>query len=387
MTTTTDSPTTVVPNPVANFVKIKPIIAGMAKIVPATTFAKIAPKPISPIVKQTSNNSKLVLIQSPGGTAQTIRISGTANTPTSSSGEAGSSGGGIRIIKMADGQLYQVKNKPLVATAISSTDKKSPQTPQTHIGRFIVKGGAGQRIVLTTPPSTAVKTVVSSIGATSGATTTRTYTVAQAQQLGLLSAARIKELVSQATTVVAKKPLTPILPASSSAAATTSPATVIAVSSCSTATVASAVKPTASVTHVGVATTSTAAGPPKIILKTVGGVQKQVTLPQNIVKLAQGGQIRAVNVAGRGIQYVRVFSGTTASQTATTTATIVAQATDRNKLIATASGASKVLVQSSGSKQTYTLLSSSSANEDTKLIKTITGISLKPNVGFVPHTL
>lgn len=222
------------------------------------TLTKIAPKPVS---TTKAVPGQIVVIQRPGGSTQQIRIAGNSNTP--------SPNGPIKLIKTADGKFLRISStkKPAVPPSTNSS---------VQVKRIISKNNAGQ-IVATTAQTVQANTSPTPTGVK------RTFTVAQAQQMGLISSSKLKELVSQATAQKQAKLSTPQSPDSKS-------------------------------------TTGSKVVAQKVIIQTSSGEQKQVSLPPNLIKLAQSGQIKAVNVAGKGIQYVRVV-GTNSSANTTSSAT------------------------------------------------------------------
>lgn len=176
------------------------------------TLPKIAPKP--QVIKPAGvAGSKIVYIKSPNGTAQQIRIGGPLlGTPASttvvhSPNIAANAAGAIQLIKTADGFL-QIKNKNMISVQkpVTPNVTGSPATVTANNPRFVVKSGTSSRILLSTPSTTAqvTKSIVSptSAAATQNSPTTaantRTLTVSQAQQMGLLTSAKLKELVSAA---------------------------------------------------------------------------------------------------------------------------------------------------------------------------------------------
>lgn len=246
-----------------------------SKSVVPVTLTKIAPKPVS---TTKTVPGQIVVIQRPGGSTQQIRIANSSNTP--------SPNGPIKLIKTADGKFLRISStkKPAVPTSANSS---------VQVKRIISKNNAGQIIT----------TNAQSVAASSSTTPTgvkRTFTVAQAQQMGLISSSKLKELVSQATAQKQAKLSTPQSPDNSKPATTISSASKVVNQ--------------------------------KVIIQTSSGEQKQVSLPPNLIKLAQSGQIKAVNVAGKGIQYVRVMGNASAS--APTTTVKSAQQTDTKAPIA-----------------------------------------------------
>ncbi|KAJ6645887.1 Protein lin-54 like [Pseudolycoriella hygida] len=227
------------------------------KSVVPMTLTKIAPKPIS---TTKTVPGQIVVIQRPGGSTQHIRI---GNSPNASA-----SNGPIKLIKTADGKFLRISatKKPAATT--------TPAHPPVQVKRIISKNSAVPIIANTQSVAANSKPSTQPTGVK------RTFTVAQAQQMGLISSSKLKELVSQATAQKQAK------------LSTTQPS--------------EAVKSTNT-------TTSSAPKVQKVIIQTSTGEQKQVSLPPNLIKLAQSGQIKAVNVAGKGIQYVRVVGSNSTS--------------------------------------------------------------------------
>lgn len=237
-----------------------------SKPVVPMTLTKIAPKPIS---TSKAVPGQIVVIQGPGGSTQQIRIASATNSSPSPNGP-------IKLIKTADGKFLR----------ISSTKKPTAATPlnaSVQVKRIISKNNAGQIVT-----SSAQATTTTSNASPTPSGVKRTFTVAQAQQMGLISSAKLKELVSQATAQKQAK--------------------------LSTTSQSPNSKPTTTISAAAKVVTQ------KVIIQTSSGEQKQVSLPPNLIKLAQSGQIKAVNVAGKGIQYVRVM-GSNSSGNATSSAT------------------------------------------------------------------
>lgn len=313
-----------------------------------TTLQKIAPKPA--FVKQTAvtAGSKIVYIKSPNGTPQPIRIGGqllgqnAATAATNSTNAAGTAGSqAIQFIKTLDGNFLQIKNKNVVA--VQKTIAPSPAAPvvagnsSANNTRFVVKSGNGSRLILATPPTSIASkpatNATTTVNAAAGVGSTRTLTVSQAQQMGLITSSKLKELVSAAT------------------ANKTSP---------STANKPAAIAPATAAGTTTITSTNAAKGPPTILNKGVKSWQSQkillqsksnasnnttvttttaiVNAPaevktakpigQNVVKISQNSQLRAVNVAGKGLQYVRVLNSSgsaNSSAAASSSANIVKQ--------------------------------------------------------------
>lgn len=137
--------------------------------------------------------------------------------------------------------------------------------------------------------------------------------------MGLLSAAKLKELV---TAAAAQRKI-------ASASITKTLTSSIAGSSFSTAPIllnksVSSTIPTSSSATFANKPKSIPPGAQKIVIQTASGVQKQVVLPPHLYKLAQQGQIKAVSIAGKGIQYVRVNPPTGPKPVAGTSQRVIA---------------------------------------------------------------
>lgn len=303
------------------------------------TLQKIAPKPA--IVKQAAvaAGSKIVYLKSPNGTPQPIRIGGqllgqnaTAAAANSTNAPGSATSPAIQFIKTLDGNFLQIKNKNVVS--VQKTIAPTPTTPvvagnstasSANNTRFVVKSGNGSRLILATPP-TAIASK-STTNATAGAATTtsggntRTLTVSQAQQVGLISSAKLKELVAAATAKM------------SGSATANKPAAIAPATVAGTATIASvnAAKGPPTILNKGVkswqsqkillqsksgtsnnttattsSTTTTAAAATTLSAPTEVKMAKPIG--QNVVKISQTSHLRAVNVAGKGLQYVRVLN-------------------------------------------------------------------------------
>lgn len=286
---------------------------------------KIAPKPT--LIKSTTTAGKIVYIKSPNGTPQPIRIGSqivnSANT-TSTANASSASGGGIQLIKTVDGNILQIKNKQVVSVQKQSASPAPTSTStaaSANSTRFVLKSGTGSRVVLATPPTS--KTAVTSTGGN-----TRTLTVTQAQQMGLITQANLKEFVSAAntnkSTVVTTNTKQSKVGVSAVSVATNRipAANVVAVAPKGQPTILNkSLKPTAQPQKIVIQSSSTAG---------ISAKPKVAPVPtHNVVKLGQSTQLRAVNVAGKGVQYVRVFSSNAGSTANSTTAAKVTTANGR----------------------------------------------------------
>lgn len=322
-----------------------------------------------------------MVVQKPGGAMQQFRIgnassSSGSNGPSSSSGTGAGTGttGNIQLIKTTDGSFIQINGKlasPSTtgalaqATAAATNPSGSISAGNGVPTQYVIKAGTGHRMLLsnnstiklpTAPiklnpsPSSSNNAVVTNSknvvpGVSTG--TPRTLTVAQAQKMGLLSAEKLKELVTQATAQKQAK--------AAAAAAALNESTITPSSSNNTPTVRQIPIHLNNTSHgppVSSSANSTSATVPasnnnnikprvmpghqKILIQTAEGVRKQVVLPPDLYKLAQEGKIRAVSIAGKGIQYVRVNTPNTnkvgVSSSSSTTASTMSTSSTSNTL-------------------------------------------------------
>lgn len=148
-----------------------------------------------------SSGGQILIIQSPNGTQQTIRLSG-ANAQNLSSG-------GYQLIKTPEGNLIQIRKKnnqsnlkelvtPPETIKRIITQQQKPSTSNAS-GKLIYKGinvkGNEQHVMLSTAPTKLPATIVTS---TNGTTTTQTKTLSlnDVQQLRLMnSGTAVKQVI------------------------------------------------------------------------------------------------------------------------------------------------------------------------------------------------
>lgn len=281
----------------------------------STNLQKIAPKP--QIIKTSQG---LVYIKNPNNTNQHIRIGvgGTSNTTA----VAGNSGA-IQLIKTAEG-ILQIKNKnviavskPNVSSAVTTTLSTATSPNNT---RFLLRGGSGgSRLVLAKPPTTTKANV------SFASSNTRTLTVSQAQQMGLISQANLKELMPAGTASKTTTVVTSTADSKQPIAAVSSTIKIPTV----TPVIPKTIQPT--ILNKGIKSETTPTQ--KVLIQSASsgtpsansGLIKSkpiVASAQNIVKLAPNSQLRAVNVAGKGVQYVRVLTSANATAQSITAAKV-----------------------------------------------------------------
>lgn len=221
--------------------------------------------------KLTIPGAKIVYIKTQNGTQQSIRIAASANNSNNS---ANASSPQIQKV-----QLLQLKNKNVVSTATASA------TASSNSPRFVLKSGnTPQKFIISQSGAT------TKIGGGASGTNTRTLTVSQAQQMGILlpSKANASTAGASSATTTTK---TLILPASSSAAASI------------------ALKNQPTILNKGVKPIQSS----KILIQSSDSSSadsetktKSAAAP-NIVKVAgTGQQVRVLQ--GKGLQYVRVLN-------------------------------------------------------------------------------
>lgn len=225
--------------PTTSSIVTKKITTTNVITTPTTTSTipiKIAAKPTSTVgltkVAAVKSGGQIVIIQTPGGNQQPIRIaSGTTNTNAD----------GIKFLKTSDGNIIQIKSKSTISgnTSNTATVKKIiqqvPTSVSSSMGKLIYKGiavkGNEQQILLSTAPTKVPATIVTSAN---GTTTSKTKTISitnVAQQLGLLASGKIKQIrVAQkgadGSTTQTVKHLQKILPAPPISPTTPSPQTL-----------------------------------------------------------------------------------------------------------------------------------------------------------------
>lgn len=335
---------------------------------------------------------------------QQIRIGTSPNTSVSSSNGQTSTVGGvnsnIQLIKTSDGNFIQIKNNAkigspnvLTTTSLQSTTAAGGSASVTSTGngvnaQYVLKNGVGQRLLMgNTPPikvgqasgpttgavkvpttavasTSAIKSAITVPGVPTG--TPRTLTVAQAQKMGLLSSAKLKELVTQATAHKQAKAQAAAAAANESVITASNTVTTVSSPAVLSSTNRQIPTPVVSKTPVSAISSGVAQlpakpklmqGHQKILIQTAEGVQKHVVLPPHLYKLAQEGKIKAVSIAGKGIQYVRVNTPNTNKFATTSTATSASTTNVsmvRPPIVASTSGeqlANKSIATMSGNSQ------------------------------------
>lgn len=266
---------------------------------------KIAPKPQI----KTPGNKFVVIKNQPFRIGGQI-VSGSSNATV----VGGNTSGPLQFIKTADG-ILQLKNKNVIAVSKPNVSSSATTTLSTATSpnstRILVRGGSGgSRLVLTKPPTSIANVSFAS-------SNTRTLTVSQAQQMGLRvsSAASNKTTTVVTSTTEGKQPI----------AAVSSTIKIPTV----TPVIPKTIQPT--ILNKGIKSEVTQTQKVLIQSSSSGtaslnsGLIKSkpiVASAQNIVKLTPNTQLRAVHVAGKGVQYVRVLTSANAAAQSITAAKV-----------------------------------------------------------------
>lgn len=203
------------------------------------------------------------------------------------------------MIKASDKlQFLQIQNKNVALQKGATT----PVTTTSNNTRLVIKSGGTPTIIL----KGAAKP-------NQPGGNTKSITMSQAHQMGLITSAKYQEYLNKTnsaasnSTTIAKKP-TLVLPAGSTSVTLKNPPTILN----------KGVKPLQS---------------PKILIQTSSsnaednadnGDAQPKQIAKNIVKVASRPQFRAVNVPGKGMQYVQILNPVGASSGAGTTTTTTA---------------------------------------------------------------
>lgn len=263
------------------------IISKTTTATVASTSTVTASNPQSPKVAPIA---KIVYIKNPNGTQHQIRIGGSliggnqvAGANSSNSNSTASTTGLQKV------QLLQLKNKNVVSASVP-----------TAANRFVLKSGNASQKIIISPSGAQTK-----IGAGPSGTNTRTITVSQAQQMGLIVPSN-KTNASSAGGSGSTSTKTLILPPSSAG----------------TTNLASKNQPT--ILNKGVKPMQSS----KILIQSDSSVDSDAkskpSTTTSIVKVAgTNQQVRVVSQGGKGLQYVRVLNAIPSGSANSTTAKIV----------------------------------------------------------------
>lgn len=309
------APQSVITSPnitVKRVVNNKPVTSGTA------IMQRVVPKQAN-LIKVTNAAGKVVLMHKHTTTAAAVTsapapvklLNSTRTSPGTTAGTTTS----YHLVKSEDGVL-----RPKLAPA-----------SQTMIRRVVPAGEAKPKVVSKAPTHVVIHTK----SGTSSGTTTKTVTVAEAHQMGLLNNNKVKQVMMAKQTVggqvVSRSP----------------------------------VKAVASASGTSMIRLKQSPGAPtgttqKIIVKanpakpaTAG---QKVVMSQSAIQAGQqSGQIQAINIPGKGIQYVRFLNNQNSGSSPAATAKIAQQKLLQmqvNKAAASAPPGSKIIVQNN---KTYVL--------------------------------
>ncbi|XP_065090514.1 protein lin-54 homolog [Ochlerotatus camptorhynchus] len=245
---------------------------------------KIAPRPTN-LIRATNAAGKVVLIQKQPSTVAPVKLLNNAKTATAASTTTSyhlvKSEGGVVMQSKGQNQTMIRRVVPATATSTTATTAVSLNKPKT-VAR----------------PATHV--VIHTKMGPSGTTTTKTLTVAEAHQMGLLNNNKTKQVVA-----VAK-------PRPTGISAVKSPVKILPSTTTNSSMVRLKQSPGA---------TGTAGQVQRVSTIAKSAVQShKVFLPQSAIQAGQqSGQIQAINIPGKGIQYVRFLNQSSSSSSATTT--------------------------------------------------------------------
>ncbi|XP_044739121.1 protein lin-54 homolog [Chrysoperla carnea] len=320
---------------------------------PTSTLKAIAPKPITASIAQkttpktniiNTGGQQIVLIQSPGGTANAVSLS--TGQPIKLISQTGQPvtlpqfQARQQLVKTTDGNLILRTALPKGQTSTQATLKTNPSlkrivqtSPMTQKKMFVTTPGA--QTIKTEPTTQMVKIITNTPGSTSMGNPSKTISLSQAQEMGLLTSTQVQQLLPH---TVGNK--------------------IIINKSGQT-------KPTTQL--VKVATSQFQKSPTKILpapkfVQKPGGQQKVLIKQGNQLKtgiintgqqvlripasqLNSSGQIHQINLPGQGVQYVRLVNTSNSNQSNTSAASsTVVTSTSGSTLVrtTTASGQQKV---------------------------------------------
>lgn len=281
--------------------QVSTVAAATASSSSSTTvpLQKIAPKPSS-IVKPSMTSGKIVFIKSPNGTPQPLRIGGqlvSQSTATVNNSNLVATSPSIQIIKTLDGNILQIKNKNAgsgtTATVAQSTTA-SVVTTSANNTRVLLKNSSGTHVLLSnakTIPTTTTPTTVTKLS---------------------IPSAKLKELVSSSSAMSKLSTDETSITSQSSASLTSS--TTTTQSKNAPTILNKTLKPLQSSGKILIQS-STSSSNAQTVGETIKSTSTTIasTSSPNVVKLPTNSQLRAVNVGGKGVQYVRVLNSVTLS--------------------------------------------------------------------------
>uniref|UniRef100_A0A1Q3FFE2 Putative metallothionein-like protein n=1 Tax=Culex tarsalis TaxID=7177 RepID=A0A1Q3FFE2_CULTA len=305
-------PQTVITSPnitVKRVVNSKPVSSGTAIL------QKVVPKQAN-LIKVTNAAGKVVLMQKHTTTAPMTSAPAPVkllNSMRTSPGATTSITTSYHLVKSEDGVV-----RPKLAAG-----------SQTMIRRVVPAAEAKPKMVVKAPTHVVIHTK----SGTSSGTTTKTVTVAEAHQMGLLNNNKVNQVMMPKQTaggqVVSRSPMKAVASASGT-----------------------------SMVRLKQSPGASTGATQKIIVKAnpASTPGQKVVMSQSAIKAGQqSGQIKAINIPGKGIQYVRFLNNPNSGSSPAATNKIVQQKLLQmqvNKAAASAPPGSKIIVQNN---KTYVL--------------------------------
>lgn len=274
----------------------------------ATSVPKILPRPQTGFFRTTNAAGKVVVIQKLANSVHTPVKLLNNTRPSPATGNTTS----YHLVKSEGGVVMRQK-----------------VLPQTMIRRVVPVTSAAEPNKAKVCVKAPTHVVIQTKSGTGSGTTTKTVTVAEAHQMGLLNSNKMKQMVTMAK----PRPAGPF--------ATKSPAKILPSTSSGSSMVRLKQSPgapgAAGQTQKVLIKANQAAG-----TKTAVHSQK-VLLPQSAIQAGQqSGQIQAINIPGKGIQYVRFLNQNSGSTAGSAQKVVQVQV---NKAAGAAPPGSKIIVQ------------------------------------------
>lgn len=283
-------------------ITVKRVVGGKPVTSGAAILQRVAPKGAN-LIRVANSAGKVVLMQKAG-------------TPTSA-------GGPVKLLNSTRTSPGATTGSTTSYHLVKSDDEvvrpKLAPVPQTLIRRVVQSGEAKPKVVAKAPTHVVIHTK----SGTSAGTTTKTVTVAEAHQMGLLNNNKVKQVMMAKQTpggsVVSRSPVKAV--------------------------------PSASGTSMVRLKQSPPGTTQKIIVKANPGKApgQKVVMSQSAIQAGQqSGEIKAINIPGKGIQYVRFLNNQSSNSSPAAAAKNAQQKLVQmqvNKAAANAPPGSKIIVQ------------------------------------------
>lgn len=295
-------------------ITVKRVIGGKPVTSGNAIMQRVTPKGAN-LIRVANSAGKVVLMHKTVGAGTPTSTGGPVkllNSTRTSPGATSGSTTSYHLVKSEDGVV-----RPKLAA-----------TPQTLIRRVVQAGEAKPKVVAKAPTHVVIHTK----SGTSSGTTTKTVTVAEAHQMGLLNNNKVKQVMMTKQTpggsVLSRSPVKAVPSASGT-----------------------------SIVRLKQSPGAPAGTTQKIIVKANPGKApgQKVVMSQSAIQAGQqSGEIKAINIPGKGIQYVRFLNNQ--NQNSSAAASKIAQQKlvqmQVNKAAANAPPGSKIIVQNN---KTYVL--------------------------------